>query len=150
MKHDGIHINIGKHCGRAKQTWTSPWGIPALNMFSKTSGWERTGNESTNVFIKKSESNAQYRFPSMNLPSSSTTGNDHMHLDAFSHPTVTWDLYSASQTSPFTISSHSIKSQANMHWTMPNTDFNSSQLHSSYYTLSPCQFRGTQDHGQEL
>jgi hypothetical protein len=72
------------------------WGIPALNVFSKTSGRERRGNESTNVFIKKSKSNVQYRFPSINSPSISTTGHDHMHLDAFSHPTVTWDLYSAS------------------------------------------------------
>lgn len=149
MKHDGIHINIGKHCGSAKQTCTSP-GASLHWMCSQRQVGGRTGNESINVFIKKSESNVQYRFPSMNSPSISTTGHDHMHLDAFSHPTVTWDLYSASQNSPFTISSQSIKSQANMHWTMPNTDFNSSQLHSSYYTLSPCQFRGTQDHGQEL
>jgi len=41
---------------------------------------------------KKSKSNVQYRFPSMNSPSISTTGHDHMHLDAFSHPTFTWDL----------------------------------------------------------
>jgi hypothetical protein len=68
------------------------WGIPALNVSSKTSGWERRGNESTDGFTKKSKSNVQCRFPSMNSPSISTTGHDHMHLDAFSHPTFTWDL----------------------------------------------------------